>query len=521
MDLTTVSLQARAEAEALIRDSLMSLFPTIDVSPGTALHELLAIPAGAVKAYIDAQAAALRTSLDLATSDDPAVVAALLENFKLAPNQGSEGQGLVKLIFDASSQAVVQAGTALKTGGTTLRIPRTYAGVVGMASIAAAESGLYRELEREGDYWVMYVPAVTTGGQNDPILPGQYLQTLHPIATLVRAESASTFIGGRTADTLDTLRSKWAESRTMPACCSANHIRKLLAMSSVPALDVKVAGAGSLESWRATSVFGVAPGGVVDVYSKTALFPCVDYVQVKATLVDAASRTWSAVVTRDLMPGFYRIESINYGSRSASRDAIVSETWSADVSNYPCVKCGSNPDHFRFSAFQQCVLVFVFAAATPGADGSAAFFLELTGMPGIKTHQAALDDPDAGVPGLDVLVRAPVPVFVSLGVRLHLNPGAPAPDVEALMVRASAAVNAAPMGRGWLSGGCVAAALASPDYEVVSPVMLEATLLGQDGRELRFRSSDTLRIPQDAAAGATLSTLCFMCRPSSVSITVK
>jgi 2-dehydro-3-deoxyphosphooctonate aldolase (KDO 8-P synthase) len=142
-------------------------------------------------------------------------------------------------------------------------------------------------------------------------------------------------------------------------------------------------------------------------------------------------------------------------------------------------------------------------------------------MPGIADLQAGMAAASVRAPGVNLLVRAPIPCDVSAGIDLDRAPTGAAPDVAAVVAAVCARANATRF-PGVLRAADLAAAAqnASPAGTSVARVELLGRLLRTDATREMLVGRPDLRIPDEFAWNVGPRTVAFFLDPADVAVSV-
>jgi hypothetical protein len=159
---------------------------------------------------------------------------------------------------------------------------------------------------------------------------------------------------------------------------------------------------------------GKSVGGAIDVYVRSQAYPALRSRSVDATLVTRTEDmlTWTVDLDRHTFPGFYDIVDVRtLGATSADCEVTAVEFGYDDSA--PDLPHGLSPAEARYSPFQTARLTFTQTQDGPIHDPNSRFEVTARMMPWLESIQNHLTSPEICQPGVDVLVKAVRPCFIS------------------------------------------------------------------------------------------------------------
>ena len=511
-DLPENSLKTNADLMTAYMDS-----KGIDASPGTAISELVVKPGSLLftKAEVSFQNAL--DNLDIKTADD-IYAERLLSNYGLFVQTSGPGEGYILLLTDSDEDFVVRSDTIFSVGEYAILLERDYIGTVDYNS---QSSDVYVPLKKYNEdlYYIM-VEGFTSTDMTTPILAGTELSGGESITGLYSASVATSFRSAVTPRTLDDLKEEVTNGVSAKILAGPDHIKAMLEESDqLPVIDTSVVGMNDIEMLRdSKNIYGTSSGGYVDIYVKTSQLP--DILEVEKTATRIGDNRYRLLIDKDDAPGFYYVKSIMYGTQSRSSDmSMFSYIFGVDTSNEVFIPGFPDTKDGRYSAYQNCSIEFDYEAI-PEDDLSPSFSVELVYMPSIRAVQDFVADPTTRVPAADYVVKASVPLFMSVDLNVSYNPSDTIPDADKIATVVAEVVNKIPAGQRFLSGASISCAVHSiyPDAVVKLPVFMEAFFVDNEGSFHSIRSDSTLRIPDLADKGVTNKTATFVLNPSDVGV---
>jgi hypothetical protein len=529
MDFTNIDMTEEFSNEELIAQYLKTYNPNLDVSVGTPLRELVIIPAALYYTATNQDINNVMTNLGINTCTDSAMLEQLLGNYNVVRKTGTPGTGYIAVYSTSSTSIVVPQRIVFTAGSNSIVLDGTYIGVPDMAALNVSDLTNYRQIQRlDSTTYFIVIPARTAGVLTDVLAAGQTATMSETVPGITSAAIAATFVGGSGTETDEEMKARAAEGITAKVPSGKAHIEALCKnVTSATVYDLSVTGMGDVEMLRGKdNVYGVDPGGRVDIYLKTALFPQEISTTLTGTCIDPATKTWRILVTKTTAPGFYMVSEIKHASYTQILDytANISYTYTIDTSGESYAPDFSgNPEYARFTKFQAAQITFVFDPITSPTLGQVeSFQIKLYNLPQIDTLQNYFSDPETRNFAGDYLVKAAVPVFTGAELNIKYPDYVDTPDITSIQNAVVTAINATPMKRGYMTSADIAAAVKSydPNLVVIMPIVLTGVVVKPDSTLGYIRSTDTLTITEDHSQAITKNTVAFFSSPSLVSVSL-
>jgi len=515
MDFETISEEQLASNEALVGAYLSEV--GLDASEGTALNETAVKPPALLFTVTDTAFQTTLDNLDINTAAD-VYATRLLSNYNLVPQSAGQGTGFILLLTKSTEDLIIRNTVTFISGGYNIFLNRDY---IGTLNYAASLPSIYVPLRKYNDeYYYILVQGTTQGDMTTPLLPGTALTPSQSVTNLDSAEIAATFATVRQSKTLADLKDEVANGVSAKILAGPAHIKAMLEESDqLSVIDTSVVGMNDIEMLRdSKNIYGTSSGGYVDIYAKTLEYASSK--EVLKTAVAVSPGRYKIMINKDDAPGFYYINSVSYNAITKTTDlGMFSYTFGVDISDAIFVPTFPDDKDGRYSEFQNCAVEFNYAGVAAD-DTAPEFLVELIYMPNIAAVQAFVSDPDTRTPSADYVVKAAVPLFLSIDLVVSYNSADTRPSETDIAEAVSTAVNSIPMGQRFLSGADIACAVTKlyPNTTVKLPVVLEAFMIDNEGVFRRERSINTLEIPSFPEQGITEKTATFMVNPSDVGV---
>lgn len=534
-----------AQAESFLVSFLQESYPSLDLTEGRVLRNLLIRPAALFHALNQTNMDNLRKSMSLLEIEkDPALasinsVDAVLSNFRVTRNQGTRAQGQVTIVISNLLATTIEASTVFEALGLRYAPLTTYVGVTTQEAVTSDQSRLIVARSDGTFAFTVQVEAADVGEQYqlkrgtrfalDPVPPG-----------FIDAFATDDFSDGTNTETNEELINRFKLGISQPVFSGRIQIENLL-RTNVPGMQqVSIIGFGDAEMIRDRhNIFSTSHGGKADLYCRTTAVPVETRLIKEATLIDAEAQLWQLSIDRDDAPGFYTIESIlpeNDADDQGSLE-IASEVRGLDLSAAfgEFVPDVQNLVEGGFSRYQTAVLRFVdpntpASSSSSSSSSSAAptkrkYKVRVLALPSIKQLQELSVDRNNRNPQADYLVRAPIPVFCTVSMRVLYRSGVEAPDPAKIQLEVAARVNALGFAMGQLPASVIYDAahnvMAKNGTTVVTPIDIRGLLLKPGGGSVQLASTARLVVPNLPEETISQRTAVFYLNPNDIDIVVE
>ena len=438
-DLVT---QSRELMATLIKEQQ----PAIDSRSGPN-RDILIKSHGTLHAYRRTELQEARYGLSLLLArENPDIVSeaqvdVLLGNYLLTRLPGSVSAGAVVLVVSRAITVSVPAGGVFTANGRTFRAVSPFIGLP-PGEVALGQFERVMTQRADGNYAFVAEVECTEPGPAGQLLRDALLVPDFTIMHLVKVYAASDFSSGLTTESNAEILSRQVSGIAAKAASGRqNNVAALLnddRFSRIMATSI--IGYGDAEMRRDTRfLLPMQLGGRTDWYIRTSRLPSRSTEVVEATLVEKTSDgfgIWQLVFDRDAYPGFYDVTKIIRESDDGASGSYVTTLRELNVDDsfivneltpvMPAVIDGV------FSRYQTAVVRFKDTdtpTATKTVNSSKANYLvTVRHMPLIADIQAAVGSRQFANVGGDILVKAPVPCFVSVGFTVLGRPLADRPE---------------------------------------------------------------------------------------------
>jgi hypothetical protein len=543
------------ENEQQIIAFVQAAFPTLDLSPGTALRDLVIRIYAHLEVRIQEQIdLALISSSLLEISKNPNSVddvqlERLLSNYNVSRSDGSTATGKVRVFLNAPIGQIVPNTAVFTLGGhqytpaipVILSTPQTFTGAANQ-----------RLIEQSGSVYTAVIDVVATApGAEYNVRNGTLVASVTPsLTSYISGKADADFSGGVDGDDNVALLEKAQAGIVGKLLSGRDHIKAKL-MTEFPGVkDVGAAGFLDPEMTR-DLINNVNVGGRVDLYVKSSAYPSRLQEQMKAWFVsydpDIRYGIFETYISRSKGAGLYTVDSVRslvsqLGSFELVSDVRFMEGNSIHLTNNITDVVYSSYQGLRIRFKVPFANILEAGTAVPNFptswDGSIEpvgrtwynnpaiaeflFFVEYLKMPNMVELQDYIDSAGQRSLTTDMLVKAPVPALCSLQMRLLKPAGAPDIDLAALRSALSSKFNSYGMGESIPASALIHTAYMNipAGYTVDLPVHMYAVMIRPDQTKDVMFSSDALRPPRKPAEGLSGNTVAFFLDSSMVDVSV-
>lgn len=538
-DLTELDNQDVQDTAELLGDLLATRLPDVDATRG-ALRRLVLHPAAVLSAKSRLELDRLRRSLSIATAvEDPELADAELlnaaaSNFRIDRYPGSAASGSIVIVVSRQDPLLIPAGFAMLARGVRYSTDRAL-------SVRSDPAGVVGDDDRvlnptDDDQWSFSIPVTAEEiGAAGRLLRGESASPVVPPSNFVKAYAASDFTGGVDQETNSALLGR---VRAGVACRSMSDRISMSASLLAEKPEVvthSIIGAGDPEMGRDQhGIFPGSVGGCVDWYVRTSQLPIRRLLQKTATLVEVENSgygIWQFGLSRNDSPGFYEVRQIlQAGGTSSGGYEVVRDLRGLDTTPLDDAR-QEIPDlitaaEAAYSRFQTAVIRFR-DTDTPtvglvAGSSTREYDVVVSGFPEIAEIQEIFGARDRTGTAGDMLVRSPIPAWLSLSIEIRIPVEAEDVDEDALRNDVLVAVNSTPIGSE-LAGSVVLDVVHRhlPTGSFVRSLDMLCRIRTPSGSNIWMRGSDVIEIPDRPADQVTPRTTVFILEPEQVVVSVQ
>lgn len=534
--LSTLDPNLVSSIQSELQQVLTEQYPALDWRRGVLgdlVLQLNAVLTAADRTVIDN----LRQSMSLQAINanpalsDPTLVAAVLSNYRIAAGTGSAASGQVTIVVSVLAPLTIPAGATFTSGGLIFATTNPTAVRTDSSQVTSATDRVLTALPG-GNFAFTITLTAQTVGSTGMLKRGTALTPDQPPVNFVQAYVSNDFQGGSDVPTNADLVAKLQNGITATAWSNRSTIAAMISAQSQFAglVGLSIVGFGDPEMFRDQhGLFPISHGGRCDVYARTAQLPFQTQLTKTATLVgyNAQGGIWQFAMAANDAPGFYDFSQINLPTASINNPgyAVTSDVRGYDLT---ASAIGYAPDiaaanEAVYSRYQTAVVQFL-DTDTPinnltVGTSTQSYTVVARGLPNVATMQDYLGGRQVRSPAGDVLVKAPVPCYVSVNCWFLAKAGVATLDTAAAAQAMAAAVNGVAFG-GQLFASTLIDAIASlmPAGTSLSKMDIFGKIRRPDGKYVYIRDPSVISIPNDPANGVTARTTVFYLDPANVAI---
>lgn len=535
-DLSSLETQKVSELLLQLTSQLQELNPSLDLRRGV-FHDtvayLQAVLEAAIRTNIDRYLSArslrqINLNPDIADED---TVDDVLSNWGVTRREGTPSSGSVTIELSSPRIVSIPIGARFSANGFVYLADQTFVSRLTPETVVSSSDRLVRPTSNGRFAFSIDVTSEEVG-QAQRLSTNELITPEFSIPGYVTSYATTTF-----SSSLDqqTNRELIASLQTgIAAKTFSNRVTMQALLRSYPAFtDVvrqSIVGFGDSEMTRDQhSLFPVSHGGRADWYIRTT--PRLEYraIPAKAVLLSKtiASSTWQIAITRAAFPGFYEILAVRRPNTVALNSGfkVLSEIRGFDNVDADFAPDIATSTEAAYSSYQTAI-VTVEDTTTPTADLTVGqeidVVCDLSGLPLIGDIQATMNGRDIRSYAADVLVKAPVPCFVTMSMVINQTSGDTPVDVQAVKTAVADFINSTAFtGRIDASRifdvihNTIGTAASVTNFHMIGRVRKPSSHM------LYLQSSETLQVPQLPKEFVTPRTVQFFATESDIGISVK
>ena len=539
-ELDTTRVQ---ELLALFSNWMQEKHPEVELSRGV-FHDLVLYFNSVLNAALRENISrVLQSNSLLSITQNPAIaddtlVDRVLSNFNVTRESGETSVGEAMIVVKKNITTQISSGIRFTAGGVSFFPSATFVGVPDGSADASltnarvmvpAQNGTYAFKIPVVAYFAGAAGNITKGATLVPDVAPSNVSAIFAAVDFIKgadpltnAEYIAKLASGMAAKTVGGRKSFSALIRAQPEFKITRHI--------------SVVGFGDPEQRRdQRGLFPISGGGRVDIYVQTHdIAQRIDHLLPARCIgpadpaVAAAGTVWEIVINRDLYPGFYAVTRVaqipaNAAAAAALREYTItqnnaglrlnSEEYKPDIMNV---------FESAFTRYKTAVVRFIDTDTQSSAvnvGDTANYLLTTIGMPLVGQMQDFLSGNDVRCRTADVVVRAAVPCFTSIGFKVRRSATEPDPDFAAMKNDIVSAV--ARLGfSGELSASTITAAVAPylTGQQSINAIDIFGKLLRPDGTVVYLRDPERIIVPTDTANMVSAKTVVFLTSVDDIEI---
>lgn len=503
--------QTQTRLEAFVVEN----FPAADIAPGSVISELVIKLAASLSNEISnqietaSQQKAVVSVIDSAVSTYSPIMDEIASNYNTTRNSGSKSTGKVKMSVSVSRSYIVPTGFRLYQPALDLYYVTTQDYAV---RVTPSSSELQLFNQNGVYYFILPVEAELVGSvsQVSNLTPFQ-LASNQTMDDFVGAAAYGSFSSGLAEETDQDLITRFKVGLSNKSFHTPVSILSNLQGRFPGVQTLSCVGAGDAEFTRTkNNILGISTFGGADVYVRSSIG--LETTNFTASATKLSTGKWQMSLGADQYPGFYKVVTL----RPLTTDDVIgslvitSQTFGYSVPDTGRVNEVSSATEARFSKYQTATILFDYDE-TPGVAVNATqdFDVTISRQPSIDDMQALFLDDSNRLVCADYMVKAVLPCFVSMSMRIvRKNPTDVIPT-ESIKQDIFNYVNTIPFGESLYASKIIDIVHNYSIKQVDLPIVLNGSILTNNTTVLTLTNGDLLTIPESISNGVSKNTTMF------------
>jgi hypothetical protein len=536
LNVDALSEDMIVENTSLIQAYATQLIPNADFTKGTALYDLLIRPAAILQTLAETNMNHARLSGSLLRISQfpqfasPDMVDELLSNYRITRLSGETAAGTVEIKISSNVVTAIPSGSLFVSGGLRFFTTQPFVGVPSQGLVSGSTDRLIQEIST-GVYAFSVDVVAENAGSGYQLSQGTTIVLQTPPSNYISSSALYDFTSGASAETNEQLINRMASGLANRTPGNRTNVVALMTEKYPTLRNTSIIGYGQPEMTRdQDNLFLFSYGGKSDIYAQTVARPQLVRLTKTATLVNKTSGAWQVYFNRDEFAGVYKLKAVMPKDLTTAIGSlkVITEVRTVDTSRTSTSDFTPHVDNFTqaaFSRYQTLTVEFLdpYTATTSLTvnQSTKEYYVDVLVMPGIAQIQdEVFSDPSIRAMRYDDLVRAPIPVLVSLSFGIRLRNG-DSPNIPGMTQAIADRINQLGF-RSSLSPSYVidtVHGLLNSTSSVIMPVdMLGELIDPTDGASKVYRSAQELIIPDDSTKQISANTLMFFCDPANINI---
>lgn len=531
-DLSTLDSTSVAKNYDLVAERLQELYPDLDIKRSP-YSDLVLQPGSILMTANEAQVDLYRRSSSLAEINvdtklaDTTLVDNVLSNYRITRKKASSAVGSVTIVLSAQTPTTIAKGATFKSNGLTFTADAAYNARITEASVAGTNDKLLVQVNNGWAFTIGVIASAT--GIASRLKKDTALVPDAPPAGFVTAYAENDFTGGTdvetNADLIKRLEAGGAVRAVSNRITNLGLITAQSAFSNI--LAISEVGYEDEDQLRYHSIFPIAFGGRVDMYVRTQELPQLKTLTKTATLVakNGTVGTWQFSISADDTPGFYRVKKITQTTNTGSYLPTI-DTRGFNTSATTTKIDITSALEATYSRYSTTNIQFddtdTNASALTISVSTRSYKVYIEVMPLISELQTYVKGRDVGLSAGDILVKAPVPCFMSVSFNINKYSTDPTPDTNSIKTLVASAVNKSGF-PGAFSASVISktvhAALTGTNMTISNIAML-GQIRRPDGTIALLSSDQILTVPSEPTKMVSSRTVGFILDPADIAITI-
>lgn len=497
-------------------------FPAVDISPGSVLSELLVKLSTTLQNPIKndieelAQTNTVLKTLESVSDTYSPIIDGLATNYSVLRNQGSKAVGKLKVTVNDSSTLFIDQGFKFIQPVLNLEFETTGSYRITTNPKEVRDIKLIQKSKGSSLYYFI-IPVVATGiGEEYQLSDQTSLNTkvADSITDFVDAKAYGNFSTGKSMETDRQLISRFQGGLSHKTLLTRKSMLPKLTELYPNLRDISIVSASDAEMTRSKqNLLGISTLGTADVYVRTSLG--LETMKFTKSAIKTDEGKWLMNLDYSDVAGFYRIISILPVDQNLTGSLIFTPDFSYSNTGFKTTNLVNNKYEARFSKYQTASVIFDFEETTydlpvKGIGDSAEFDVLVTGQPNIIDLQNVFLDNDERVVCADYLVKAMLPCFVTVGLKLERTDSYSDFPVDKLKQDIFKYINNLKFGEDLYASKIIDLCHNYQVKKVKLPIKLSGDIYTDHSTVINITSKDVLSIPEKLSSGVSKKTTGFI-----------
>lgn len=499
-----------ADTKLRLTTAVTETNPEADLtSPGSVLSELV------IKLAANSQNPLVNQLLDLGQSNSISavlnstdttynpIIDAIASNYSTTRSQGKKSVGKLKVVVSSASNLFIRAGAVFTQPVLKLNYVTTQNWNI---SLNPGDGEL--RLIANGRLWYFILPVEAEAGGAEYQLSDQSpLSSVSIIRNLVEIRSYGSFTSGQAVETDKQLLARIQTSLVNKTLLTNTSISSRLYDTFPDFKDLSLVGANDEEMTRSKrNLFGISTLGMADVYVRTA--NGIETTSITKTVSKNSDGKWEVDLDYNDVAGFYRIIAITPVNSALSGSLLFTQTFGLSTNNLSPVNNITDLYEARFTKYQTCNVLFDYQ--DPSGATTADFDFLISYQPNILDIQTLFLSPNEQIVCADYLVKAAIPCYVSVDLKLHRRNASVELPVDKIKQDIFNYINNIRFGEHLYVSNIIDICHNYDVKYVELPVTLTGEIYTNHSSLISIKDNDILRIPNRVDVGVSEKTTIFI-----------
>ena len=494
-------------AETLIAGWVSARSPSLDLSQGTALYEIMIRQMAQFYLFVRSQVDLygqtqslnkIKQNPELASDT---IVDAILSNFLISRRSGAAASGRVKVFVSLDAVYELPIGTQFTTDDGLVYVT-DQSWTVESSVNTNTNLKLYASDTAESQfYFILPVVAIQPGSQY-VIGDNIKMSIANRIPDYIGAITFGSFSGGIDIESTSSLIQRLPDALASRNLISPRAIKIGLAENFSNIISVGVAGMSSQSLHRGgDNIFGIKSGGFADIWVRTGTSLVIKKVELIAqlsadstTVVPGVNAVYNVTIGNEVYYGHYFVTDIKPSvGREVLGSYVIGNQSKGKVVSPNRLKTNDVAAYSMYGTTNVSFTVPLESGQT-GWPLALPVLVSIAGQEGISEIQSYISDPEIRPACVDYLVRAAIPCFISLSpISVHVRSSTLASAIQAEVF---SYVNTLPAGSSLNLDSIVHRIRQIQDViRVEMPLRASGRIFAPNGEVIDITSSNSLTIP--------------------------